>query len=688
MTTLRLSTEKFEILSKSVLEQYLNDSPITELYERKRYYDDLYYNTGNNSLDDFRYDMLKDAIMLRDTNYNTEIGAKLRDEEIETPLPYYLGSMDKVKPDQKKILDKWVANNTDTTKQCSSSDISISGESVSRRYVIMDKLDGISCLLCTRNNKVSLYTRADGTTGKDISYIKPFINYIPNNIPNNMNIRGELVMSKNNFEQLPGGKINPRNTVSGAVKAKTFRESLYNVDFVAYENIEDCIEQEKLTDQLNFLDKLGFRTVKRQIINDISIDILASKLEEYRETGHYEIDGIIVHKYTSYVRNTDKNPNYAIAFKKDLIVNAEVIDVTWNITRRGFLKPVVIIKPVNLCGATLRKATGYNAWFIQENKIGPGATIELVRSGDVIPKIIDVIKESPTGPKMPIDGYIWTDTHVDIIANDPGLVARIKTISYFMSTMKIKHVSDATVRRIVEYDYNTIGKILRMTIQDFENIDRFGKKLAERTYNSIHDSLQNIDLSTLMTASSCFELGIGIKRMKVINQKIPNIIEISEHLSNMSFVVLDKNNFYNDMKERNDNGDYDSVIDIYNQIIKIEGFSDKMTVKIILGLPKFYKFFNKIKNFITLKEPGQYANNDGGFTQIFKGEKIVCSGFREILDNDIMMRGGELVNSVSKKTFCVVVKDHTENPTGKVKKAIGYNIPVYNINEFRDKYNL
>lgn len=671
MTT-KLSPEKFEILSKSVLEQYLKDSSTTELYKRKRYYDDLYYNTGNNSLDDFRYDMLKDAIILRDANYNTEIGAKLREEEIETHLPYYLGSMDKVKHDEQKILDRWVTNNAD----------------IMNRYVIMDKLDGISCLLCTRNNEVSLYTRADGTIGKDISYIKPFINYIPNNIPDNINIRGELVMSKNNFEQLPEGKINPRNTVSGAVKAKTFRESLYNVDFVAYETIEDCIEQEKLTDQLDFLDKLGFRTVKRQVINDISINTLADKLEEYRETGHYEIDGIIVHKYTSYIRNTDKNPKYAIAFKKDFIVNAEVIDVTWSITRRGFLKPVVIINPVNVCGATIRKATGYNAWFIQENKIGPGATIELVRSGDVIPKIIDVIKESPNGPKMPLDDYTWTDTHIDIIAKDPGLVVRIKTISYFMATMKIKHVSDATVRRIVESDYNSIGKILRMTIQDFENLDRFGRKLAERTYNSIHDSLHNVDLSTLMTASSCFELGIGIKRMKVINQKIPNIIEISEHLTNASFVGLDKNNFYNTMKECNDNGDYDLVIDIYNQIIKIEGFSDKMTVKIILGLPKFYRFFNKTKKFITIKEPEQYAHNDVGFTQIFEGKKIVCSGFRGIIDNDIMMRGGELVDSVSKKTFCVVVKDHTENPAGKVKKAIGYNIPVYNINEFINKYNL
>ena len=664
-----ISNDKFEIMSKTSLYQYVEQSSLAELYERKRYYDDLYYNTGENPLDDLRYDILKDAIMLKDSNYNTQIGAKLRNDEVETILPYYLGSMNKFKPNEQRVLDKWLSNNSDNN------------------YVIMDKLDGISCLLCTRNNEVSLYTRADGTNGKDISYIKPFINYIPDNIPDNINIRGELVMSKNNFGKLTGGKVNPRNTVSGAVKAKSLRLSLRNVDFVAYETIEDCIEQEKLTIQLDFLDKIGFRTVKRQLINDISIDILTHKLEEYRETGHYEIDGIIVHRCTSYIRNTDKNPTYSIAFKNDAIVDAEVIDVKWNVTRRGFLKPVVIIEPVKVCGATLRKVTGYNAWFIQENKIGPGAKIELVRSGDVIPKIIDVITESPTGPKMPIDKYNWTDTHIDIIADNPGLFILIKEISYFMSTMNIKHVSDATVRRIVKSGHKSIASILAMDIEDFEKLDRFGKKLAERTYKSIHDSLQNVDIATLMTASNCFELGIGIKRMKIINHQIPNIMKISEHIVNVYIIGIDNDNFYNVINENNQNDIYNPIIDLYKQIIDIQGFSHKMTVKIIAGLPKFYNFFHDNKKFITLKEQTIHDKDDR-VNQIFKGKKIVCSGFRGTINDDITLRGGELIESVSKNTLCVIVKSHTSNPTGKVKKAISYGIDVYDINEFRTKYNL
>ena len=109
--SVKIDPEKFEIIPKTKLGKYLENTPLTELYERKRYYDDLYYNTGENHLDDFRYDLLKDAIISRDSNYDIKVGAKLRNDEVEVTLPYYLGSMDKVKPGEQKILDKWLINN-------------------------------------------------------------------------------------------------------------------------------------------------------------------------------------------------------------------------------------------------------------------------------------------------------------------------------------------------------------------------------------------------------------------------------------------------------------------------------------------------------------------------------------------------------------------------------------------------
>lgn len=648
MTKKQLTSTQFEQLTKTKLVEYLNSVTVLELHKWKRYYDDLYYNTGNTPLDDYRYDMLKDILIERDSDYILTIGAKLRENEVEVILPYYLGSMNKVKPHEEKILSKWLIDNA------------------SDEYVIMDKLDGISCLLCSKDgNSVNLYTRADGKTGKDISYIQSFINYIPKNIPKDMYIRGELVMSKINFEKLPGGKVNPRNTVSGAVKAKTVRQALYSVDFVAYEMIETSIEQKNLSKQLDFLDDLGFRTVRREVINKIDMSVLSSKLDEYRKTGHYEIDGLILQRDTSYIRNTDKNPKYSIAFKKDELAEAEVNDVVWGITRRGFLKPVVHIKPIKLCGATISKVTAYNAWFIEENKIGPGAKIEIVRSGDVIPKIIDVIEECHDGAKMPMDEYEWSDAHIDAIALNPGKVKRVKIITHFMSTMKIKHVSEATVNRLYDAGYKNIPDILAMKQSDFEKIDRFGKKLSERTYNSIHESLVNVDLATLMAASNCFELGIGIKRMRSILTEIPDIMQRTE-----SIECTNLNN--------------EDVKKLYKDIMNIEGFSDKMTEKVLFGIPKFREFLKLTKKYITITESNENINTN--IPQIFEGKKIVCSGFRGTLDDKIVSRGGELSGAVSKKTFCVIVKDYEDKQSGKVKKAESYGIPVYTIEEFVSNY--
>jgi len=660
--------KKFELLTKTKLEDFLRKTSVDDLRARKRYYDDIYYNTGENRLDDFRYDLMKDILIERDQNYVLEIGSKLRDDEVEVNLPYYLGSMNKVKPNEQKVLDKWLKEN-----ECN-------------ECVIMDKLDGISCLLCVNGNDVNLYTRADGTTGKDISYIRTFVNYIPNNLPDDLYIRGELAMSKKNFDKLPGGKVNPRNTVSGAVKAKTAREALYSIDFVAYEMIESGIEQENLTEQMSYLDDLGFRTVKREICNqsDLTMDLLVNKLEEYRESGSYEIDGIIVQKNEGYIRNTNKNPKYAIAFKKDTIVETTVLDVIWTVTRRGFLKPVVHVEPIKVCGATISKATGYNAWFIKENNIGPGAKIELVRSGDVIPKVIDVIEGCPDGPKFPPDTeYVWNDSHVEIMSinnnnNNNVVDKQTKIITYFMSTMKIKHVSEATVKRIIESGYSTIAKILSMKISDFEKVERFGKKLAERTYNSIHDSLQDVDLATLMAASNCFDLGIGVKRMKLIHEDLPELPVVAEDLQDTKYVIeaLDEDN-------KLDEEYVAFVLEVYERIKNIEGFSDITAKKVIEGLPKFSKFWKRISKYITISEPVEI---DDTIPQLFEGKKIVCSGFRKILDDEIQSRGGELTDSVSRKTFCVIVKEHEDTPSGKAKKAITYNVPIYTVQEFRDEY--
>src|SRR3990167_7745484 len=159
--------KEIEPLTKHELESYLNNKNLLTLQKLKIHLDDLYYNTGESTLEDWQYDMIKDVIIKRDKSYIPTVGATLREGENRVKLPYWLGSADKITPKEPDALKRWLNNNP------------------SPSYLISEKLDGVSCLLTNKNNKLSLYTRGDGVVGADISYLaKYFIkNKLVTNIP-------------------------------------------------------------------------------------------------------------------------------------------------------------------------------------------------------------------------------------------------------------------------------------------------------------------------------------------------------------------------------------------------------------------------------------------------------------------------------------------------------------------------
>jgi DNA ligase (NAD+) len=624
----------FDTQTKTQVMNFLATAEIPQLHDMKLFFDDLYYNAETH-IEDWRYDMLKDALIERDSEYAVPVGAKLRDIEVEIALPYWLGSMDKIKKGEKEKLEKWKLKYSETD------------------FILMDKLDGISCLLVTDSKgKVSLYTRGDGNVGKDITHISKYVNYIPSDLPGDLHVRGELVMSKNNFDSMEGKKVNMRNTVSGLVKAKTAKKALQDVDFVAYETIHDG-NMEKLTEQFDRLIDMDFRVVQYEVLSIMGMDELERELLIRKDKSFYDIDGIIIQTNIRYERNVSKNPKYAFAYKSDIFSETTVLDVEWNISMSGMLKPRVKVEPLFLAGATISYATGYNASFIKENNIGPGAVVEIIRSGDVIPKITEVLVPCPEGAKMPHIKYRWGDTEVDIFAENPGDEIKVKILMHFMKSMKIKHVSEQTIRKMVEVNMNNIVKVLDANKEDFSELPGFKEKMIERTYNNIHDGMQDIDIGTLMAASNMFGFGIGEKRMKLLMVDYPNL--------------------YKNYEEYDD----DTLL---NMIKKIDGFSSIMTHKIIEGLPKFKIFWNSVKRHITLKTTITIINTINSL----QGQKIVCSGFRDILDNEIENRGGQLVGSVSKNTSMVIVKDKNVGMSSKIEKAKSLGIPIYTIKEFRE----
>lgn len=617
---------------------FLNNTKLEILHKIKLFADDIYYNTGKESgLSDYNYDLLKEFLEKNDPTYVVPIGVKIRHGENRVKLPFHMGSMDKYKPENEKEITNWLTKNK------------------SENYILESKLDGVSCLLVMKNGKIKLYTRGDGTIGSDISYLSQYFKTIPKNTNYDVIIRGELIIKKEIFNKKYSKKFaNARNMVSGRIGSKTIKEGIKDIDFVAYEIIDNGImDSPKI--QFNLLKKMGFNVVKHKIITQINTQILSKELIEFKNTEIYEIDGIIIQSNKKYKRNKSGNPKYAFAYKmrfSDNVVKTEVISVEWNVSKWGQLKPRIKIKEVSLGGVKINYTTGFNAKYINDNKIGKGSIVNITRSGDVIPYIVEVLKSSKK-PDMPEIPYQWNETKVDIYTTKHGKIMCVKLISSFFSKLGIKHVSKSTVSKLYDNGYDSLLKIIMATKKDFLKIDTFGERLAERTYNNIHNGLQNISLYLVLGASGIFGYGLGTRKIKQLLVEIPNLLQI--------------------YKNKDDS-------EIFKMIMNVEGFSSKTTNKIVNNLFWADKFISALSNFATFKKDKIISDKK------LKNKKIVFSGFRDKdLEENINIMGGKVTSSVSKNTDFVVVIDKN-NTSSKIQKAKKLKIPIIEKTEFIEKY--
>jgi NAD-dependent DNA ligase len=610
-------------------------SSLEELHKLRTISNDLYYNSDNTGgIPDEVYDVLIEVIKEKETDFVNPVGSTVTQNHA-FKLPYYLGSMNKCK--EQKDIDRWCDRYREESE-----------------FIVEDKLDGVSCLMIVDSKQtISLYTRGDGTVGTDISHFTKVINNLPEKkqkLP--IAIRGELIMKRATFDtKYKETFANARNLISGIINSKTIKQEAYDIDFIPYEIIND--KQMSITKQFDILSKMFHTTVNYRVIKkeEMTVESLIGHLIAMKQTSGYEIDGIIVHSSQEYTRNTSQNPDYAFAFKTMLdsnIMDTEVEFVEWNVTKWNVFKPRIKIRPVNLCGVTIQYTTGFNAKYIQDNKIGTGAIVSITRSNDVIPYIVKVKKEGLV--EFPAN-FAWNATGVDILSVNGDKTASIKSISSFFSDLGIKHVSDATITKMFEQGYDTLIKILRVTKEELVKIDGFGLKLAERTVLNIHTSLQQSSLTDVICASSCLGFGFGKKRIQKLLFHFPH--------------------FYME----------DESPELLKRIIMIDGFSEVTARQVISHISDVRAFVSEISEFIGKKEEQEEKKENDSMS----GQNIVFSGFRDKdLEARIVSRGGNVGSAVSKNTTVVVTKDPGDS-SSKLKKAREYHIPILQREDFEKK---
>lgn len=630
-----------------------------------------YYNHGVQEISDVEYDKIVERLQEIDPENSllNEVGSDFSKDR--QTLPYFLPSLEKIKPENTRCLPDFLNKYSVNDK------------------VISEKLDGISCLFYKdENNNVNLFTRGNGYEGTNITYIIEHLNNgtfirIISQICERYNeqivaIRGELIISTDIFqEKYAKDYENSRNLVAGMAHFKELTPErisrIRDTKFIAYELIfpSNILPSE----QMDCLFEVGFTIPQFDVVSnsEISNEYLMDMLQQYKEDSPYEIDGLVLADDGIHETKIGKKfPEFRKSFKMQTDDQSAIVvvkSVEWNITKDRKLMPVVIIPPTvieseNGNKATVQRATAYNGKFILDNKINTGAVIKIIRSGDVIPKIVEIITPSNAGALPSNDiMYVWDSnrTHFileNTIENDIcEKQIKIREIEFFFKKIGVKGMSIKTVEKFVNAGYQNIFQFIEVSDEELisADIEGIGEKTIRNIKRSILESLQNTTLVTLAHASNLFNGKLGEKKLELLLQHFPNIFNINTNTNTLP------------TKE---------------QIISIKGFSNSSAQIAIDGAHRFREFYKRLNeiadlghghghgldNFTEMEAETETETKDSDDIN-YMNKVFIFSGFRDQnLERKIKNKGGKVVTSMTNEVTTVVCKD-LEKLTGKIKKA-------------------
>lgn len=604
--------------------------------------DDRYYNSSSPIMPDTEYDRLREEYNRRFPTKKHKIGAEPKGEKVE--LPIHLGSLDKIKPGR--------------------GDIDIFCKKYTGPYTLTDKLDGISAYYCKQNGQLKLYTRGDGTVGTDISHLIKLLRLPPLTLEGE-GVRGELIMSNENFKKHTD-KSNARNTVTGILGSKDSLnpDDVSNIDFIGYEYYSKTPTACTKThcEQLEILEHKEFHVVHTHTVETIDDEQLSTYYNERRATSPYVIDGIVIFDNSMpHERCGRDNPKYAKAFKmvfSDQMATTTVVKVIWQESRYGLLKPRIEIEPVKIHNVKYTFATGHNAKFIHDHGIGPGATIELLRSGDVIPYVNKVFEK--VDPQMPDVEYTW-DGDVEIVAKKATAEKYIRQIHFFMTSLNIKDIGPRMVRKLYYHGYTSINDWINMDVGDIVGIEGIQIKKATKMVRHIQEGFEQADTVSLLVASGCFGKGFGDRRVRPILFKFPTLMVDDWSKGDLIREVSDMYGFAEV-----------TAIQFADQLAEAKTFWNSLPKRIRhQANERWNTYVDKEKNLLYLSVIDASANKVQSTNKgdKLKGQTVLFTGFRDTgLYNSVLDHGGQMSATFSGKVTMLIIKN-AEYTNKKIEKA-------------------
>lgn len=585
--------------------------------------DDKYENEGFADVDDETYDNFRRRAQLTypANKYFTGVGAQVRGNKIKLAFPM-------------NGLQQLYGQEVQTTVHA----MGCSNE----QMVISDKLDGTSVqIVYDVNGDLQIsYSRGDGLFAADITRHMRKLKTLPQKIPATgatIAIRAENIVPINKWDTLLNltkdrkvPYVNRRGAAAGIMNGSTNKDEVYDcVDCVAYTIIGSPLSK---VQQLELLQSYGFMVADYTVTvgSNITDTFLTNEVNRVRDKKVYDLDGIVVN------RDIDASNSLAFKFKvaaEDNDVIAVCKDVVYGLSKDGHLNPRVMIHPTVICGVTVTYTNGFNAKFIKDNNIGPGAKLRMTRSGDVSPYIIAVVEGTQArlpDPKQ-FGEWEWNATGVNAVVKslEDNRDAIISKLTSSFTKLKIDHLKRGNIEKLYDAGFTTIDSIINMDVVDwYTTIGETGYKIEE----SITERLTNIYWPELV-GSLELSRGIGRKTMTKL---------------------------YNAFK-----GNVGLMFDV-DAISEVQDFEFTTATAIVRGMPKALDILDKISSRVTLR---LYDANSAPSGVKMANQVVVFTGIRsDELENKIIAEGGTIGSGVSSSTTIVVAKDVNSN-SGKVKKA-------------------
>lgn len=630
--------------SKKLLDQ-LKDLDADALERLVVHHNELYWQKAAPEIDDPTYDKLVEALRAARPgspvlgDLGEAVTRAFGDVKHERPML----SLDKCYDDD--TLLKWAA--------------AVKGD-----FLMTPKIDGLACSIrYDKSGRMKVAaTRGDGRVGDDITRNARGVKDIPQVLPlasagldgNAVEVRGEVYMRLSRFNaHYKGSKANPRNLAAGAIKTKDPKESAaYGLSFFAYDLLGTGAKSE--SEKVQKLEALGFPVLPHERFSDAKKlpDGFRAFVTDVVKDGarlDVETDGVVV-KADSVAEQerlgfTAHHPRYAIAYKfQGESAITTVKEVQWSVARTGSVNPVAFIEPIFVSGVTVTRVSLHNAGYAKKLGVGPGAKVEVVRRGGVIPHVERVLSKPEREIEFPThwpvrDGSTRVVRDGDFLfLEEPerSLEVVVDRVRHFAAVIDAKGFGEKILVQLFEEGLvRTPADLYRLDVKKLAALARMGEKSAKNLVDTIN-ARRELTLPVFLEA-------LGIERIGTT---------VADKLAS-HFHTLD--NVLHATRE---------------ELSHIEGIGDEIAEAVVVGLKESRHVIHELTREVTLVEPERPADTGSPFF----GKSVVFTGGMATMDRKTAQKrvqalGGKTPSSVTADLDYLVVGDEGSALLGEGEKS-------------------